>query len=209
MTYPVFEWEEDEEEKQDSRTDVNTAQVYNHSATRLEGEEGLLIDTGSKYNLTGSDFVERQSHQARQHGYDTTWRMLTKPKILAGVGKGQEESTDVATVRGIVQTGDVVEYQAPVLRGAASAVPPLYGLEPMAQRNTYVGTRSGVLHEVPIGKEHLIQWPEGTVHRQCTKARSGHWCLPVSHWKKLKPHTTVTQVFPIQSGKEPSPQPYQ
>ena len=155
--------------------------MYNHSATRLEGEEGLLIDTGSKDNLTGRDFVERQTYQAGQHGYKTTLRKLTKPNILAEVCKGQEECTDIATVRGIVQTGDVVEYQAPVLRGAASAVPPLYGLEPMAQRNTYFGTRSGAQHEVPFDREHSIQWPEGTVHRQCTKARSGHWCLQVSH----------------------------
>ena len=88
LTYPVFEWEEDEEGNLDKQTGVSTAPVYNHSATRLEGEEGLLIDTGSKDNLTGSDFVERQTYQASRYGYDTTWQKLTKPKILAGVGKG-------------------------------------------------------------------------------------------------------------------------
>ena len=175
---------------------TENAEVFNHSATRLDGMEGLLVDTGSRDNLTGGAFVERQSEQAKMHGHHTQWEKLTKPKLLSGVGRGQEECTHQATVPGALQEGDLATYKATVLQGEAAPVPPLYGLDPMAERNTFVGTRTGYLHEVPIGMEHLIRWPQGTVHRRCVKTRSGHWCLPVSYWHNLKQHSHVDQAFP-------------
>ena len=213
IMYPVFEWEEDAREDRPSMPE--NFEVFNHSANRLEGMEGLLVDTGSKDNLTGGAFVERQSEQAKRHGHLTRWEKLTKPKLLSGVGRGQEECTHQATVPGALQEGDLAVYKATVLQGEAAPVPRLYGLEPMAERNTFVGTRTGYLHEVPIGMEHLIRWPQGTVHRRCVKTRSGHWCLPVSYWQNLKQHSHVDQAFPTSSAAAavapggPSPPSYQ
>ena len=75
---------------------------------------------------------------------------------MGGVGKGVEQCTRQATRHGIIEEGAHVTYTAPVLEERGTAVPALYGLDPMAERNTYVDTKSGVLHQVPEGKEHEI-----------------------------------------------------
>ena len=142
-----------------------------HASTRLpDGKEGLLIDTGSRGSLTGGAFIARQS-KAAPKGHPTKWERLDKPKLLSGVGDGTKKCTWSATVHGVDRKGYVVSYTAPVIDadddGELSAVPPLYGLFPMAERNTFMGTRAGVLHEVPEGMEDQIIWPKGTIHRRC------------------------------------------
>jgi len=81
--FPVFEWEED------AKTTLET--VYTHSEATLEGEEeGILVDTGSRGNLTGLDFITRQTNQSQKRGLTTQWVNLEKPKTMGGVGKGVE-----------------------------------------------------------------------------------------------------------------------
>ena len=73
----MFEWEELSDPTPD------TAQVYTHSAATLEGdEEGLLVDTGSKGNLTGLGFVTRQTAKRQMHRFDTKWPNPDKPKTM-------------------------------------------------------------------------------------------------------------------------------
>jgi len=141
------------------------------------------VDTGSKGSLTGGAFVARQS-KAAPKGHPTKWKRLDKPKVLSGVGDGTKQCTWSATVHGVDKMGKVCSYTAPVIdpdsgTDEPSAVPPLYGLIPMAERNTFMGTRHGVLHEVPEGMEDQIVWPKGTIHRRCIKAPSGHWMIPL------------------------------
>ncbi len=152
--------------------------------TRLkEGGEALLVDTGSKDNLTGGAFIKRQEAAAPK-GHPTIWKRLPEPKQLSGVGNGIKKCTYSATVHGIDDKGKINSFTSPVIdkdpeTGESSEVPALYGREPMAKRNTFVGTRHGFLHEVPDGKEDQIIWPPGTVHRRCEVSPSGHLMLPL------------------------------
>ncbi len=163
--------------------DPTIQQVCNsaYAATRLEGErEMLLVDTGTKDNVTGRAFIEKQDAAAPK-GHPTIWKRLPKPKQLAGVGNGTQKCTFSATVHGVDDQGRVNSYTSQVIDSdpeESSELPALYGMDPMASRNTFVGTRKGVLHEVPAGLEDQIGWPVGTVHRKCTRAPSGHMLLP-------------------------------
>ena len=165
--------------------DPTIQQVCNsaYAATRLEGErEMLLVDTGTKDNVTGRAFIEKQDAAAPK-GHPTIWKRLPKPKQLAGVGKGTKKCTFSATVHGVDDKGRINSYTSQVIDSdpvaeESSELPALYGMDPMASRNTFVGTRKGVLHEVPAGLEDQIGWPVGTVHRKCTRAPSGHMMLP-------------------------------
>jgi len=55
-----------------------------HSSTRLpSGEEGLLVDCGAADNLTGLEFIRRQTTAAEMHGLPTVWEKLAVPKRMA------------------------------------------------------------------------------------------------------------------------------
>ena len=119
------------------------------------------------------------------------WSQLTHPKRMAGVGKTTETCTHQAGVYGVSDAGDLMIYTAPVVppdseTGAPSLLPPLYGLVSMAECNAFMGTRHGLLAQVPDGAESQIVWPPGTKFIQCRKAPSGHWLMVVSNWHKLK-----------------------
>ena len=95
---------------------------------------------------------------------------------------------------GCVAEGHVIAYEAPVLEGNGSGVPPLYGLEPMARDNTYFGTRTGVLHQIPEGTDDLIIFPPGTKTMKLARAKSGHWLLPISKCSAKK--SDVVKAYP-------------
>jgi hypothetical protein len=173
--YPVFEWELKEESGDRQLTNQQQTaldslrQDYNgavrpiyHTSTRLpSGEEGLLVDCGAVDNLSGLNFILRQTAAAKTHGLPTVWEKLAVPKRMAGVGKTTEVCTHQAGVYCILQNGTVLVYTAPVIppdsvTGEPSTLPPLYGLNSMAEKNTYMGTRNGVLAQVPDGKEEEI-----------------------------------------------------
>ena len=196
-TFPIFEWNEDSSSSSKTETD----KVY-HSSARLSGEEGLLIDTGSLGHVQGLKFVERQTADAAQHGNHTQWKNLDKIKTMSGIGEGVEHCTRSAKVFGCVAEGDVIEYEAPVLEGTGAEVPPLYGLEPMARDNVYFGTRTGVMHRIPEGTDDQIVFPPGTKTIKCSKAKSGHWMLPISKWNAKKSETVKAYPAATAEGRK-------
>ena len=118
---------------------------------------------------------------------------------MSGVGKGVQQCTREALIHGVVAEGYLITYQAPVLEESGKAVPGLYGLDPMADRNTYVGTATGKLHMIPPGTDDQIIWPKGTKTLSCVKSRSGHWMLPISKWDKYN-GGNLQEAFPTEFG---------
>ncbi len=160
-------------------------QAFLHGATRLlSGEEALLVDTGAVDNVTGGDFIARQRADGAKHGHGTKVQQMERPKRLSGVGDAAKPCTTEACVPGVLRNGEKITYNAPVLPGDPSPIPPLYGLRAMAEENVFIGARPGTLSMVPSGKEGQIVWPKGTQHHKLQKAPSGHWMLPVGSWSK-------------------------
>ena len=156
--------------------------------TRMSHErEGLLVDTGAVDNLTGLEFVVRQSKASKQHGIETSWEELEHPRRMAGVGKQTDICKHKATINGVLHNGNPISYSAPVIPGepGESTVPPLYGLQSLAKDHTYVGSHNGILVMVPAGKDDEIRWPKGTEMIQCERSPSGHWLIDISHWDKI------------------------
>ena len=139
--FPVFTWEEEEvlevstlpvgpstTDNHDHDTDA-AMKAYSHSDTRIPGCEALLVDCGAVGNLTGLDFIERQSILAKKHGYETTWYKLPRPKQVSGVGDAAKSCEYQAAVPGMLEDGTLISYVAPVIGGKPSPVPPLrFGL---------------------------------------------------------------------------------
>jgi hypothetical protein len=151
-----------------------------HATTRIPGMEGLLPDTGAVDDLCGSRFAERQSTDALQHGHKTTWHMLAKPKGVSGVGDNAKMCTHRAVVPGCLEDGTLLKYCPAVI--PESDIPPLLGVNTMADLNVYFGTKLGHFVMVPHGSEDQIKWPAGSKFIQMRKAPSGHWLLIASAW---------------------------
>ena len=135
-SYPVFEWDFEEGAKGVELTEQqeialsamkedhkgNVRPIF-HSSTRLpSGEEGLLVDCGAVDNLTGLEFVRRQTTAAEMHGLPTVWEKLAVPKRMAGVGKTTEVCTHQAGVYFILQNGTVLIFTALVIPPDSNSV---------------------------------------------------------------------------------------
>jgi hypothetical protein len=91
--YPVFEWDED------AQSNLEHQSVYNNTEAKISDEEdGLLVDTGARRNLTGRSLVDRQSHAAQRRGCETTWATLDQPRRMSGAGKGAQIAHRAATI---------------------------------------------------------------------------------------------------------------
>ena len=201
--FETFEWEEDELETEEGTSEnspsATSGTTSYHTNTRPPGQEALLVDTGAVHNLTGQDFVDRQTKASGAHGLKTTWSKIPGAgKKLSGIGDNAKTATQSARVYGVLSNGDLIQYEAPVIPpgtpGDPSPVPPLYGLDSMSRENVVMSMRTGLMALVPDGMEPQVKYPPGTKFRQCVKAPSGHWTLPVSHWSELN-NKTVKTVF--------------
>ena len=77
-----------------------------------------------------------------------------------------------------------------MVQGEGSSVPPLFGLDSMAEMRVYFGSHNGLMAMLPEGSDSSIAWPTGTRFIQCRKAPSGHWLIIVSAWDKYTDDTT-------------------
>ncbi len=85
-----------------------------------------------------------------------------------------------------------------MLEGDGQAIPAIYGMDPMRDKNTFIGTKTGTLHQVPPGMENHIIWPEGTWTIQGVVSPSGHLMLPITRWNtdnKSRPASSTYTVM--------------
>ena len=131
---------------------------------------------------------------------------------MSGIGKGTQTVDKQTTVTGAVEEGSFISYTAAVLEDDqyGADVPGLLGLEPLAQRQTYVASHTGKLHMVPPDTDHLIKWLAGTKVLACKKGKGKHWMLPIGKWSKVKSRdvqeafvSDVTSGLPQGSSKPP------
>ena len=113
---------------------------------------------------------------------------------IAGVGAGTKTAVENSGIRGVLATGDTIDFTAATLPD--SDIPMLLGPASMAEKNIYIGTKSGLLHMVPPDRERDIAWPEGTRSLQCVKAASGHWILPIDCFEQRREPSAKSSFYP-------------
>ena len=159
-----------------------TTQVWLHSSTRLPDHEGLIPDTGAVDDITGSEFVDRQTLEVRKHGLDVEWESLERPKGVSGVGGKDSVCHKRAKIPCALADKSMLKFCPAVI--PESDVPPLIGVDTMSSLNVFFGTRKGTFTMVPEDANDKIIWPPGTKHIQCVQAPSKHWLLTVSAWRQ-------------------------
>ena len=183
--FPIFSWEEEDYAAKATAERVVSTQprsTFLHNATCIPGKEGVLPDTGAVHNLTSMAAVLRQEKYAQAAGKSVQWQRLLKPKQVAGVGDNAKACTHQALLPCALENGDTPTFASPVIE--EGDIPSLYGLDSMAENQTYFGTHNGKMAMVPKGKDEEIKWPAGTRFIQCERAPSGHWLMIISHFDK-------------------------
>ena len=170
-----------DQEVMDKAISLRTRQAFLAAVRLPEGGESLLIDTGAVDALAGEDWFK--SHMIDVEAAGLGHLVTTRPTSLmvSGVGKDAEECKDVVSVPGQLEDGSYLEYEAP--RIPNSSVPALCGMDTLDKQNMGITPWNSQLVKVPKGKEHLIQWPEGTTFIQCQRAKTGHMMLPIGHFR--------------------------
>jgi len=162
-----------------SSTEEESAAQYFHARTRLgDNREGLLVDVGAIGNLVGSEWVERQTRLAANHGLSVSFSEMERPLVVEGVGKSSQSTNTQATIPIATSQGSAI-YTAPVI--PQSGLPALLGLESIESKGGLLDTKMRKLvFPGPGGLE--IRCSPNTVIYDLEKAPSGHLLLPVSEF---------------------------
>ena len=156
------------------------------AAVRLEEEDGasLLIDTGAVHALSGDEWFGEHINAVKRAGLGHLIKEKPTSVVVSGVGKDSEQCKTIQSVPGVLEDGSMMTFEAPKI--PKSTVPALLGMQTLDEQNMGVLPWSNQLVKIPKGKEHEIQWPQGTTFINCKRARTGHMMLPIGNFKKLK-----------------------
>ena len=175
MSFPVWRTPE--------REDETAAEQCYHSHVRIEGKEGLVIDTAAVHSIAGEHWFQRSSDLAKAHGQGSSLAPLQRSFNIEGVGKDSNEVTHHGIVPIAMANGESGPYSADILRD--SPLPGLLGLEPMIKERTLLDLHSGMMMFVGDGGYELKLSPGSSAHK-LLRAKSGHLILPTSEWDKVK-----------------------
>ena len=161
------------------------AGVYSdHKGTRLpNGKPALLIDSGSKGNISGPSFVRSQAKAAMQSGKaqcQPTQKKRDKPLRVGGIGSGSPTADcDCTLPISLRQTNGALTkgtFTTPTLE-ASSDIPGLLGLEALMAENAVIDFANLKVYLCgPGGAE--ISPGSGAREYQGVLSPSGHLMLP-------------------------------
>ena len=122
--------------------------IYHSNAVLRDGREGLLVDTGAVFNLTGDLWLQRMKEHVPEN-MPIHYEELSEPQGVMGVGQHASTATHVAAVPvGMADQGiepdESFRYKATVITD--SDVPALLGLQSMMASNCILDLRPGKMH---------------------------------------------------------------
>ena len=71
-------------------TEADVLQKHYQIAVKLDGREGLLVDTGSPGNIQGDEWLLTQTAKAAKEGMQVTHILRERPLSISGVGHGSQ-----------------------------------------------------------------------------------------------------------------------
>ena len=156
-----------------------------HADTRLaDGRPGLLVDPGSRGNLSGSTWIRTAASKALHYGKHPTEERRKQSLSVMGVGNGSQTcSHDVkmpitlANAQGKPITGD---FTTPVVDH--SDLPALLGLQSLRDSRAILDMGTLRLHFVGQGGAEIALSP-GSETFQCEISPSGHLVVPCCEYE--------------------------
>ena len=168
-----------------------------HSPVCLPGKrEGVMIDTGAHDNLSGRDWVNRQTETTHAAGRDgrTTSKALQTPMMISGIGDGSQQAREELTVP-VCMGSQPGHFRTPVVDGSGSGIPGIWGLKSMTKQDAIIDTRGhgAVILPGPGGISMTLSPGSTVLH--CERSATGHMFIPTNDWSKLDPKAQPSKVF--------------
>ena len=169
-----------------------------HARAHLPNDhEAVLVDTGARKGLAGSQWLERVRLIAQQHGRHVVEKDLESEMKVRGVGKFPQTITTEALVPGQFEDGDVMDFTTAIV--PESQLPALWGLDSMERLDGIVDTRTSQ-RKMYLGPDTVITPGKNTKILQMYPAESGHLMIPITHFgptgRAATPTRTTTKSKP-------------
>ena len=162
-----------------SASDPTLCNTHFHTSVQLAGDrEGIMVDTGACDNLTGDQWVQRQTRIAALHGRSSDFKKLLNAIPVNGVGSGQSHATQEATVPICLDCEDS-KFISPVVPD--SMIPALWGIKSQRRRKAIIDTGGNAVILPGKGNVKMVL-PPGSQVVYCENALSGHMMVPCSDW---------------------------
>jgi hypothetical protein len=176
-------WKTEFDENSTSMSTESQVPCY-HSSVRLKDDrEGVVLDTGAVFSLSGDQWVNRSKEIGEKFGYGSSVKQLDRPFGIEGVGQGSNKVQQSAVVPIALQHGIVGTFTTNVV--AQSPIPALCGLNPMISQRSILDLVNGKMILLGEGGYNLNLSP-GSVVLDLERAATGHLILPTSEWSKAK-----------------------
>ena len=174
-------------------------EVYSSNMALPNEEVGLMPDTGAHDGLCGDQWARRQAVKCSEHQKKVNQQALMEPRYVAGVGNGSQQANyEVELTTGMVDTDGVYHeevFKAPCLEN--SGVPGLMGIQSLERNDALIRCKTGEIWFLGPGGAKIEASP-GSKHFQMLKAKSGHWQIPISRFRRQQdgqPTTVQSQAL--------------
>ena len=156
-----------------------------YQAQRMDDNEvGLMPDTGAHDNLCGELWARRQAEVCLKANKEISQHAMDHPRVVKGVGKGKQAATyEVKLSLGLLDAeSEAFEdtFTAPCLEG--SSVPGLLGIRSLKKCDALIRCKTGEIWFLGKGGVDITPSP-GSRCFQMKEAPSGHWMIPISHFR--------------------------
>ena len=179
-----FPWWKTELDENFSSLSTESQVPCYHSSVRLKDDrEGVVLDTGAVFSLSGDQWVNRSKEIGEKFGHGSSVKQLDRPFGIEGVGQGTNNVQQSAVIPIALQHGIVGTFTTNVV--AQSPIPALCGLNPMISQRTILDLVNGKMILLGEGGYNLNLSP-GSVVLDLERAPTGHLILPTSEWSKAK-----------------------
>ena len=167
--------------------DSKPATAY-HTDTRLpDGRPSLLIDPGSKGNISGSEWMINTTSQVQKNGLQPSQERRSRPLTIRGVGHGNQVCNYNCTQPVALKTLDgkyiAGNYTAPTVDH--SELPALLGNQTLTEHRAIIDFGRNQLHMIGQGDVEIVLPPTATSF-QLEISPSGHLVLPCGYYTELQ-----------------------
>ena len=178
-----------------------------HTAVRIPGHEGILLDTGAVDNLSGDKWCERVEQVASTHGQGSQWKDI-KSTPVEGVGSGASTISKEVVLPLCLPDKSSATFTTAVV--SSSELPALMGLNSISHHKILLD---------PFHKKAIFPGPggfqlslsPGSAVFELERASTGHLLLPVTCWPEksnsvARPvvHKSAPRAFMSTDKSEPS-----
>ena len=157
----------------------------------------MLVDLGSRINITGCNTEREFALEADRHGHKATYQKRRHRLNVNGVGAGSAPCDEEATLPIAVKCQDeparLDSFTTNIATGSGSDLPAILGSQSMRDKDAVIILRKGkemIVFPGPGG--YRIEWSPGTKRLPMLPAPSGHLVISCDKFAEVDKHAQTS-----------------